>query len=263
MAARLGIGSPLGDGAPEGGISLGIYDVRVIDQAVAYGTLAANGTKATPHFISTVTQGEEVLFEVEPELTAAVEADVAADATVALKSVVDSGTGTRARLPGRDVAGKTGTTSENTDTWFVGYTPQLSTAVWIGTGSSTTIELAGVREATGGVVNAAIWRDFAEDALEGQDVIRFPKAANVGRSVGGSSGDRTSSPRPRGTRQATRAPAPRTSAPEAEEPAEQGEPAPSQAPPTQAPAPPPPPTQAPAQPPPAPQQPPAPGPSPG
>jgi membrane peptidoglycan carboxypeptidase len=253
MAAAAGITTPLGtDGNPEGGISLGIYDVRVIDQAVAFGTFAANGQKATPHFINAVRSGDSELFTVDPELTEAVDEDVAADTTAALQRVVASGTGTAARLPGRPVAGKTGTTSENFDAWFVGYTPQLSTAVWIGTGRNETIEIPGVRQATGGSVSAGIWRDFAVDALEGQPVLQFPKAANVGTRKGGSAEDSTSSPRPRRTSQPpTGEPSSEVVDPQTSEPDEPDTPEPP-APPPPSPQPPPPQPSFPNQPPPSP-----------
>jgi membrane peptidoglycan carboxypeptidase len=203
-AAAAGITTPLGGESPTGGISLGIYDVRVIDQAVAYASFANGGQRVEPYLIASVRQGEDELLAASPQLTRAFDEDVAADTTFALQRVVQNGTGTRARLEdGRPVAGKTGTTSDNFDAWFVGYTPQLSTAVWIGTGRNETIRVEGVREATGGTISAGIWKSYTDAALAGQPVEQFPPAANVG-STRRATPTRTAAP----PRQTTPPPAP-------------------------------------------------------
>ncbi|HWG93725.1 MAG TPA: transglycosylase domain-containing protein [Mycobacteriales bacterium] len=222
LAKRAGITTPLGEPAPEGGIALGIYDVRVVDQAAAYAAFANGGQRVTPYFIDRVRAGDDELFANGPQLERAFEEDVAADATSALQAVVQRGTGTRARLAGgRPAAGKTGTTSDNYDIWFTGYTPQIATAVWFGTGRNETLEIPGVRQATGGTVAAPVFKEFMDVAHRGLEVERFPRPAGIGRSRTGSSGsdDSTSSPRPR------RSAAPETTAPEtsAPEPAEQTE----------------------------------------
>jgi membrane peptidoglycan carboxypeptidase len=216
MARAAGISTGLGGEAPEGGISLGIYDVRVIDQAAAYAAFANGGQRVTPYFIATVRQGDDELYTNAPQLAEAFGDDVAADVTAALQGVVQRGTGTRARLDdGRPAAGKTGTTSDNYDIWFAGYTPQLSTAVWFGTGRNQTLEIPGVRQATGGTVAAPVWKAYMDAASEGMPVERFPPAANIGRARNGTSttdsSERTSAPR-------TRRPTPATTAPETEEP---------------------------------------------
>jgi membrane peptidoglycan carboxypeptidase len=184
LASNAGISTPLAspEGTTEGGISLGIYNVRVIDQAVGYASFANGGLRVTPHMIDNVRRGEQELFRIDSQTTRAFSEDVAADTTFALQQVVRAGTGTRARLSGgRPAAGKTGTTSDNYDAWFAGYTPQLATAVWVGTGQNITIEIDGVREATGGSVSAGIWKAYTEVALDGQPVEEFPEPANIGR----------------------------------------------------------------------------------
>jgi membrane peptidoglycan carboxypeptidase len=196
-AAAAGITTPLGGDEPTAGIALGIYDVRVIDQAAAYGAFANGGRRVEPYLIAAVRQGEDELFAAAPQLTRAFDEDVAADTTFALQRVVQNGTGTRARLDdGRPAAGKTGTTSDNFDAWFVGYTPQLSTAVWIGTGRNETIRLEGVREATGGTISAGIWKSYTDAALAGQPVEQFPPAANVGSTRRGAPTQTAAPPRP-------------------------------------------------------------------
>jgi membrane peptidoglycan carboxypeptidase len=226
---------PLADtatGQVEGGIALGIYDVHVIDQAVGFATFANRGVPLEPFLVKSVRRGDELLYsaQIRPG-ERAFDEDVAADATYALRQVVQEGTGTRARLAsGQQVAGKTGTTSENYDAWFVGYTPQLSTAVWIGTGQNRTIELPGVDEVTGGSVSSGIWRDYMTVALEGQPLERFPPRADTGstrRGGSGSDSEVTSRPRRGGGPPAPQTVAPSEPATPAEQqPAEPTEPGP-------------------------------------
>ena len=200
LAKRLGIGTPLGNGSPEGGISLGIYDVRPQDQAVAYAAFANGGKRVGPHFIASVRYGEDEVYANGPALEQVLDEDVTADVTDALREVVRSGTGTRARLSGnRPAAGKTGTTSDNFDVWFAGYTPQLSTAVWFGTGRNETLELEGVGEATGGRVAASAWKAYMDAASAGLPVESFPPPANVGKALNGSTETTPATRRPRPT----------------------------------------------------------------
>jgi membrane peptidoglycan carboxypeptidase len=236
MARAAGVTTPLGGENPEGGISLGSYEVRVIDQAVGYAAFANGGQRVRPFFVDVVRQGDTELYRTEPLLEEAFSDEVAADVTAALQTVVQSGTGTRARLAGgRPAAGKTGTTSDNFDVWFAGYTPQLATAVWIGTGQNETLRLEGVREATGGVIAAGIWKSYTDAALQGAPVERFPRPANVGRALNGTTDAATSTPRPR----QTSAPPPPTRAPQ---PTQAPEPVETQAPPPPPPSPEPPPS---------------------
>jgi membrane peptidoglycan carboxypeptidase len=259
LAHRAGVSesAPLrgAEGETNGGISLGAYEVSVVDQAVGFATFAAEGMTAEPYMIDRVLRGEDELFVSAPKVQRAFEEDIAADATVAMQAVVQRGTGTKAKLAGgRPAAGKTGTSSENRDAWFVGYTPQLSTAVWLGYGDNRTIKIDGV-EVTGGGFSSAIWKAYTDAASEGMPKEDFPKAANVGKAKNPE--PETTTTRPRRTRsatpKATRAPT-QTAEPE---PTAEPEQEPTQAPPTSSsPRPPqptsPPPTSRPPAPPPAP-----------
>jgi membrane peptidoglycan carboxypeptidase len=219
------------------GITLGVYPVHVIDQANGYATFANNGVAAKPFFVKSVRDRDNnTVYGVKQVNSRAFGADVAADATYALQQVVNSGTGTRAQLAGRPAAGKTGTTSENKNAWFCGYTPQLSAAVWIGRANGD--PLKGVLGSTGGVyggtVPAGIWKQFMEGALQGQDVKQFPPRANVGRNA--SIGTGSTSPTPAS---ATPSPSPQPTAllsppavgPSPSQPPPSTGPSPSQAPP--------------------------------
>ena len=104
--------------------------------------------------------------------------DVAADVTFALQKVIAYGTAaSEAKLAGgRPAAGKTGTTENESDAWFVGYTPQLSAAVWMGypQRSKKLHGVEGIARVTGGTLPARVWRLFMDDAMKGQPVKQFP-----------------------------------------------------------------------------------------
>ncbi|MDP9436545.1 MAG: penicillin-binding protein [Actinomycetota bacterium] len=237
VARRAGIGEQvqLSDApgeAPALGIALGIYGVPVVDQAAGFATFAAGGVAAEPFLVKSVREqrSREVVYTAEARTSQAFPAEVAADATYAMRQVVESGTARRnGRLDdGRPAAGKTGTTQESNDAWMVGYTPQLSTAVWIGRGDNEPIvgELGSSGGLTGGSAPARIWKAFMDGALEGQPVEEFPDRAFVGsaRSLDGAD-DGVVGDQPRRRRERVRERERVTEEPTAEPTAEASEPA--------------------------------------
>ena len=113
-------------------IVLGAGEVSVLDMASAYSTFRDRGVHHDPVVIERVENSRgEVLWEADASPQQVISEQVADTVTYALERVVDSGTGTRANLT-RDTAGKTGTTDDNKDAWFVGYTCEVTTAVWMG-----------------------------------------------------------------------------------------------------------------------------------
>ncbi|MHB8961504.1 MAG: transglycosylase domain-containing protein, partial [Candidatus Limnocylindrales bacterium] len=200
------------DGVTNGGIALGGYEVHVLDQAVGFATFANRGVPVEPFLVKKVqdSSGDDLY---NAEITTgdrAFSEDVADDATFAMQAVVERGTGRGARLAGgREAAGKTGTSQDNKDAWFVGYTPQLSTAVWLGYAQPKTIRIDGI-EATGGGFSSKIFKAYMDVALDGQPEEDFPPPANVGKRGQFTDGD--SSPRPRRSRTADASPS-ATSAP--------------------------------------------------
>ena len=231
------------DGHPALGITLGVYRVHVIDQANGYATFAHGGVASKPFFVKAVRDRDgNTVYAVKQQNSRAFSADVAADATYAMQQVVQSGTGTRAQLDGRPAAGKTGTTSENKNAWFCGFTPQLAAAAWIGRADGSALKgvLGSTRGVYGGTVPAGIWKTFMDGALKGYDVKQFPPRANVGRnaSIGGSFTPRpTVSTAPASP---TGLPSPLPSLVPPSQPPPSPEPSPSQAPPpSESPAPPP------------------------
>ena len=179
MARRLGVRTPLEvNGAYVPAMGLGSVAVSPLDMASAYATLAAGGVYAQPTAIRRVVlPGGRVDEEAgwgDPRRKRVLPDGVAAVVTEILEDNVLYGTGTRAAL-GRPAAGKTGTTDENADAWFVGYTPELSTAVWMGytRGEIPMVSVHGI-SVSGGSFPAEIWRRFMDPALALRPVRDFP-----------------------------------------------------------------------------------------
>jgi penicillin-binding protein 1A len=149
---------------------LGPLNVTPLDMAVSYATFANDGLQVDPIFIERVEdRSGNVIFSNEPAPQRAISTQSARLVTGILEGNVEVGTGTRARLTGQPAAGKTGTGQEFKNAWFVGYTPYLSTAVWMGNPLAevemrrvVVPELGGARSVTGGSAPAAIWQAYME-----------------------------------------------------------------------------------------------------
>lgn len=168
--ARLaGITSPL---RPELSVALGSAEVTPLELAGAYATLGADGAYAEPHLISKVEdQNGRVIERTQTRGTAVFTTDSVRYLHRCLVGVVDYGTGAGAKL-GRPAAGKTGTTSENRDTWFAGYTPDLACVVWLGNDDNSRL----ARSATGGQLAAPLWARFMSKAHARLPVRELPGA---------------------------------------------------------------------------------------
>lgn len=152
-------------------IALGTLEVTPLDLAVAYSTFANNGLRPTPVFITEISDAQgEVLERNEPQLVQVLSPTTAYQMTSILQDVVRRGTGTAARGLTQPTAGKTGTTNDLEDAWFVGYTPQLATVVWIGFDNKRPLG----PKSTGGRISAPIWKEFMSGAMEGVPEGRFP-----------------------------------------------------------------------------------------
>ncbi len=171
---------------------LGSGLVHPLDMASAYATIAAQGTYSEPFIVRKITyisDGSEALVP-ERVQEKRFEADVMADTTFAMTQVVENGSGKKYVKPlGRPIAGKTGTSTDNKSAWFVGYTPQISTAVALsqeaedGKGQDSIAAFGGVREITGSTWPAALWADYMKKAFTLEpyaQVQQFPARANVG-----------------------------------------------------------------------------------
>jgi membrane peptidoglycan carboxypeptidase len=168
---------------PTPSVSLGVASPHVIDVANSYATFAANGIYAKPYLIASVAgPNKGILYEGKPETREAFSADVAADLTYALKSVVNGGTGAAALSLGRPAAGKTGTSQSNASAWFSAYTPQLaaSVAFFRDSASESLNGIGGLTSVTGGSFPARIWTAFMKGALRGEPIMQFPAPSNIG-----------------------------------------------------------------------------------
>ena len=170
-ARRLGIESPLADDAT---IALGTSEVTLIELTNAYAAFANTGLAAPRYAVTRIeTEDGELVYErVPPEEPVRLFAeDVAENMTYMLYQVVNAGTGRGAHLGPRPAAGKTGTTQDWKDAWFIGYTGQYVTGVWVGNDDSTPME-----RVTGGEVSADIWKAYMTAAHDGLDVVALPGA---------------------------------------------------------------------------------------
>ncbi|MFJ5175224.1 transglycosylase domain-containing protein [Streptomyces griseoviridis] len=183
--------------------SIGISDPSAIRMAGAYATFAASGERRDPYSVKSVTDKDGTVYTHKVKTAQAFTSQVADNVTDVLKTVVEKGTGSNAQLPGREVAGKTGTTDGNKSAWFVGYTPQLSTSITMfrydddesqknrtflkmfGTGNQAKIH--------GASFPSEIWHDYMAQAMKGLPVEKFPTPEPIGEVV---NADPTPTPTP-------------------------------------------------------------------
>ncbi|NBM19924.1 transglycosylase domain-containing protein [Streptomyces sp. GC420] len=182
MARKMGY--QRGDGKDIGqnpSITLGGEESTPLSMAATYATFANRGTYCTPIAIESITTADDKKIEVpETSCSRAMSEQTADTINQMLKGVVEDGTGTQAGLSDRDNAGKTGTTNDRKDAWFVGYTPNLSTAVWVGDdvgekASMYNITIGGTYydKVCGGCLPGPIWRIAMTGALDASDTPSF------------------------------------------------------------------------------------------
>ena len=159
---------------------LGTASPSGLDMANAYATFADSGVRFETSVVKKIVgPNDGLLFELNPKKNRVFEASVADTVTYALNRVVTNGTGSTALALGRPAAAKTGTTDDNKSAWFVGYTPQLATAVLMAKEDSDGIPVSlsgtgGLSTVTGGSFPAAIWTAYMTAALDGQPIEDFP-----------------------------------------------------------------------------------------
>ncbi|QCQ97214.1 transglycosylase domain-containing protein [Brevundimonas sp. SGAir0440] len=167
-ARRLGIESRIG---LEPAMALGAVEVSPIEMATAYDAFANGGRRVDAYGISRIRtpQGRVIYQRQSGQSGQAINNPSLYYMNQMLRGVVTSGSGRSAAISGRDLAGKTGTTSDYKDAWFVGYTGGFVTAVWVGKDDNTAM-----RGVTGGSSPAAIWKGFMEAALPRLDAPAIP-----------------------------------------------------------------------------------------
>lgn len=157
LARALGISTPM---EYDSTIALGSNGVKLYDLTVAYGAFANGGFRVTPYAIKRVetNRGKVVYQAQKTKAVKAISYETAATMTAMMKTVVTGGTGRAANI-GVPVGAKTGTTDDYRDAWFVGFTPDIVTGVWVGNDDNSVM-----RGMTGGTVPALIWRDVMKVA---------------------------------------------------------------------------------------------------
>ncbi len=184
VAKRLGVTADFGP-HPHPSVVLGTQEVSPLDMATAYATIANGGRKVEPTTITRVVSngpdGDEVLYDApeEPRGEQVIDEDVAHKATEIMIGDVTQGIAKDASLGERPVAGKTGTSENFFDAWFVGYVPQMVTGIWMGYGEGgATLEYTldyarKLNGLSGGITPAEIWKTYMEDAMAGQPIEEF------------------------------------------------------------------------------------------
>ncbi|TDQ53580.1 transglycosylase domain-containing protein [Actinorugispora endophytica] len=155
-------------------LPLGVNSVSPTNQAGGYATFANGGEHVETHVVRSILNREGEDERPEVERNRVLTEEQAADATYAMRQVVTSGTGTSANF-GLPAAGKTGTTDSSVAAWFVGYTPQFSSAVGIYSGDNQPFSVPGWGALSGGTLPATVWRAFMQKAMEGEEYKDFPQ----------------------------------------------------------------------------------------
>jgi 1A family penicillin-binding protein len=174
VCRNLGITSPLQSVIS---LPLGSIGITPLEMAGAYATFASNGWHSKPTLIVQVADSSGgVMLDNQPQPKLILDQWATANLSSVLQGVITEGTAKSANI-GRPAAGKTGTTSSERDVWFVGYVPQLATAVWVGNDDYQTLG----RGVTGGSYAAPIWRSFMLKALDKEPVKYFPSPSKYSR----------------------------------------------------------------------------------
>ena len=195
LTAELNLGTPVKPGKsplekrpvlrPYLPLALGSGDVTTLQLASAFGTWANRGWHHAPHLVVKVVDSNGRVIEQHDYRTKGVQViheNQADTINMVLRNAVESGTGTRARLFDRQVAGKTGTTSNYTDARFVGYTPSLVASVWLGYDKQEhkLYNIHGYRAVSGGTLPAQIWHNFMVEATSGTPPQSFVEPQTFG-----------------------------------------------------------------------------------
>jgi penicillin-binding protein 1A len=167
LARKFGISSPLPPVLP---LALGAADLTLLEHTSGFTVFPDDGIHIEPHYLRRVTSYDGALMEDErPNVTDVVPPDVARTMVAMLEDVVQFGTGVRAKEIGRPSGGKTGTTNDFTDAWYIGFTPQITCGVWVGNDAHVSL---GKKE-TGARAALPIWIEFMQQAMQGMPVEQF------------------------------------------------------------------------------------------
>ncbi|MDR3256396.1 MAG: penicillin-binding protein 1A [Endomicrobium sp.] len=174
VARNLGISTPLTNSFS---LALGSSDVTLQEMVSAFATFASGGVKTNPYIITKITDKDGKILEQNiPQQEEVLSSQSCFIITNMLKAVVEKGSGWYAKNLGRPCAGKTGTTNDSSDAWFIGYTPQLAAGVWVGY-DDRSISLG--ERVYGGNIACPIWTQFMKESLDGKPVLDFTQPENI------------------------------------------------------------------------------------
>jgi penicillin-binding protein 1A len=179
VTRRFGITTPLPPYLP---LALGAADMKLVEHVSAFTVFPNDGIRIDPHMIRRVTSYDGALLEeAHPEVHDVLSPDVARTMTAMLEEVIQFGTGIQAKALGRPAAGKTGTTQDYTDAWFVGYTPQITAGVWVGFDDK---QISLGKKETGARAALPIWLEFMQGALAGTPRLDFANVVPLEQQAG-------------------------------------------------------------------------------
>jgi penicillin-binding protein 1A len=177
-AHRLGISSKL---EPNASIALGTSEVSMLELVGAYAPFANGGLAVSPHVVTRIKtlEGGKIIYARQPdEAIQVIEPRNVAMMDTMMEQTLISGTAKKAEIPGWQAAGKTGTSQDYRDAWFVGYTASLVTGVWLGNDDNSP-----TKKATGGGLPVEVWTRFMRAALQGVPVAALPNSQMTGPTL--------------------------------------------------------------------------------
>ncbi|MCI0409938.1 MAG: penicillin-binding protein, partial [Acidobacteria bacterium] len=173
MARRLGLSGEL---PPYLSLALGSAEASLTEMVSAYSAFANQGIRMRPYFVEKVTDRDgNLLEETRPAAASAIRADTAYVMTNMLRGVIQRGTAARAARLGRPLAGKTGTTNDYTDAWFIGFEPNLIAGVWVGFDQEKSMR----KGEEGARAALPAWIEFMAEVLKDRPVQDFPIPSNI------------------------------------------------------------------------------------
>jgi penicillin-binding protein 1A len=179
MTRKFGVTTPLPPYLP---LALGSADMKLIEHVSAFTVFPDEGIRIDPHMIRRVTSYDGALLEeAHPSIHEVIPPETAHTMTAMLEEVIQFGTGIAAKSLKRPAAGKTGTTQDYTDAWFVGFTPQITAGVWVGFDDK---QISLGKKETGARAALPIWLQFMQSGLAGMPVLDFQNVVPLEQQAG-------------------------------------------------------------------------------
>ncbi|MBI2820956.1 MAG: penicillin-binding protein, partial [Acidobacteria bacterium] len=171
MAKRFGITNQFQPYLP---IALGANEVTLLEMTSAFSTFPNSGIRVEPYLLRRVEDYNGITLQYHsPKISEVLSAEIACNMVSLLRGVVEFGTSTAARALNRPLGGKTGTTNDSTDSWFIGFSPSLTVGVWVGYDTKRSLG----PQVTGSSLALPIWIDYVQKILKGKPVELFQECS--------------------------------------------------------------------------------------